>query len=212
MARTRGSVGAETEKAIRKAAIELIAKHGFEAMTLRDLAEHVGLQPGSIYRYIATKDQLLVDIMAEHMEALLAAWRKWDDRQAGPRSRLERFVEFHIRYHFERQKEVLIANLELRSLTPDARRAAVALRKAYENELRQILDDGIAAHAFPPIDSGIATYAIISMLTGVCFWYSPKGRLQPDDIISIHKQLVLGSLNGAPRGEAKLSILAGGRN
>jgi AcrR family transcriptional regulator len=205
MARTRGSVGAETEKAIRKAAIELIAKHGFEAMTLRDLAEHVGLQPGSIYRYIATKDQLLVDIMAEHMEALLAAWRKWDDAQADPRARLESFVEFHIRYHFERQKEVLIANLELRSLTPDARRATVALRKAYENELRAILDAGIAAHHFQRIDSSIASYAIISMLTGVCFWYSPMGRLPADDIIAIHKQLVLGSVNGAPSGEAKFT-------
>ena len=85
MARTRGSVGAETEKAIRKAAIALIAKHGFEAMTLRDLADHVGLQPGSIYRYIATKDQLLVDIMAEHMEALIAAWRGRMTATADPR-------------------------------------------------------------------------------------------------------------------------------
>ncbi len=211
MARTRGSVGAETEKAIRKAAIELIAKHGFEAMTLRDLAEHVGLQPGSIYRYIATKDQLLVDIMVEHMEALLAAWRAWDDEKAQARTRLEGFVEFHIRYHFERQKEVLIANLELRSLTPDARRASVALRKSYEGELRRILDAGIAAHEFPPVDSGIATNAIISMLTGVCFWYSPKGRLPADEIIAIHKRLVLGSLQGAPRGETKVIALAGGR-
>ena len=212
MARTRGSVGAETEKAIRKAAIALIAKHGFEAMTLRDLADHVGLQPGSIYRYIATKDQLLADIMAEHMETLIAAWRRADDRAASPLSRLENFVEFHIRYHFERQKEVLIANLELRSLTPDARRATVALRKAYENELRQILDDGIAKHLFPPVDSGIATYAIISMLTGVCFWYSPKGRLAADDIIAIHKRMVLGSLNGALRKNAKIVALAGGRS
>ncbi|MGE4250629.1 MAG: TetR/AcrR family transcriptional regulator [Parvibaculaceae bacterium] len=211
MARTRGSVGAETEKAIRKAAIELTAKHGFEAMTLRDLADHVGLQPGSIYRYIATKDQLLADIMAEHMEALLAAWRKADDPTAGPLARLENFVDFHIRYHFARQKEVLIANLELRSLTPDSRRATVALRKAYENELRRILDAGIAKQIFPPVDSGIATYAIISMLTGVCFWYSPKGRLAPDEIIAIHKRLVLGSLHGAPRGEAKVVALAGRR-
>lgn len=208
MVRTRGSVGAETEKAIRKAAVELIAKHGFEAMTLRDLADHVGLQPGSIYRYIATKDQLLADIMAEHMEALLVAWRKADDAAADPRTRLENFVDFHIRYHFERQKEVLIANLELRSLTPDTRRATVALRKAYEGELRAILEAGMALHQFPAIDSGIATNAIISMLTGVCFWYSPKGRLDADEIITIHKRLVLGSLNGAPRGEAKIIPLA----
>jgi AcrR family transcriptional regulator len=210
MARTRGSVGAETEKAIRKAAVALIAKHGFEAMTLRDLADHVGLQPGSIYRYIATKDDLLADIMAEHMEALLAAWHKADDAFADPQRRLENFVEFHIRYHFERQKEVLIANLELRSLTPDARRATVALRKAYENELRAILDAGIAAHRFAPVDSGIATYAILSMLTGVCFWYSPKGRLPADEIIAIHKRLVLASLDGASHGEAKIIALRQG--
>jgi AcrR family transcriptional regulator len=212
MARTRGSVGAETEKAIRKAAIALIAKHGFEAMTLRDLADHVGLQPGSIYRYIATKDQLLADIMAEHMEALIAAWRRADDRAAAPLARLENFVEFHIRYHFERQKEVLIANLELRSLTPDARRATVALRKTYENELRQILEDGIAKKLLPPVDCCIATFAIISMLTGVCFWYSPKGRLAADDIIAIHKRLVLASLNGGQRENAKIVALAGGRS
>lgn len=212
MARTRGSVGAETEKAIRKAAIELIAKHGFEAMTLRELAEHVGLQSGSIYRYIATKDQLLVDIMTEHMESLLVAWRKWDNARADPRARVERFVEFHIRHHFERQKEVVIANLELRSLTPDARRAVVALRNEYETELRGIIDAGIAARQFPPIDSRIATYAIIQMLTGVCFWYSPKGRLSADDIIAIHKALVLGSLTGTARGEARVFALATGRN
>ena len=211
MARTRGSVGAETEKAIRKAAIALIAKHGFEAMTLRDLADHVGLQPGSIYRYIATKDQLLADIMAEHMEALLVAWRRTDDPAASPLARLESFVDFHIRYHFERQKEVLIANLELRSLAPDARRATVALRKAYENELRQILDTGMDRNLFPRVDTGIAAYAILSMLTGVCFWYSPKGRLAADEIIDIHKRLVLASLQGAPRGEAKVIALAGGR-
>ena len=50
MARTVGSDGARTEEAIRQAAIALIAERGFEAMTLRQLAERVGVQPGSIYR------------------------------------------------------------------------------------------------------------------------------------------------------------------
>jgi len=39
MARTTGSDGARTEEAIRQAAIELIAARGFEAMTLRELAD-----------------------------------------------------------------------------------------------------------------------------------------------------------------------------
>ena len=38
MARTAGSDGERTEAAIREAAAQLIARHGFEAVTMRQLA------------------------------------------------------------------------------------------------------------------------------------------------------------------------------
>ena len=42
MARTAGSDGERTEAAIREAAAPLIAHHGFEAVTMRQLAAEVG--------------------------------------------------------------------------------------------------------------------------------------------------------------------------
>ena len=76
MSRTPGSDGARTEQLIRKTAIELIAKHGFEAMTLRQLAAQVGIQPGSVYRYFPSKGKLLAQLQIEHLEFLLERWNE----------------------------------------------------------------------------------------------------------------------------------------
>ncbi len=35
------------------------------------------------------------------------------------------------------------------------------------------------------------TFAIISLLTGLCTWYRPGGRLTRDAIIAAHEKLVL---------------------
>ncbi|MDX5595560.1 TetR/AcrR family transcriptional regulator [Pseudovibrio sp. SPO723] len=198
MARTKGSVGATTQKAILDAAKTLIVKHGFEAMTLRQLAAEVGVQPASIYRYIDSKDALLAALMSTHMDALICAWEALEDKGETPDEQLEAFVAFHIRYHVERREDVFIANMELRSLGEAARADVVAKRRAYELNLWRILEEGVKAGDFPETDLEVATYAILAMLTGVCFWYRPDGRLSIEQIIAVHQGLVMrGVVSGA---------------
>ncbi len=191
MARTKGSVGSETSSLIRATAIRLMVEHGYEAMTLRQLAEAVGIQAGSVYRYFGAKDKLLADIMIGHMETVLAALRERLARVETPAMRLEAFIDFHIRYHIEKQAEVFLATMELRSLAEEPRAAVLALRRAYEREVVAILTDGMAADVFTTRDAAISSFAIIGMLTSVCQWYRPGGRLGADDIVAIHRDIVL---------------------
>ncbi len=135
MARTTGSDGARTEEAIRRAAIELIAARGFEAMTLRELADRVGVQAGALYRYFPSKSQLLVSLLVEHLEFLLKHWDEERPASGDPVERLRAFVDFHIRSHTLRRREVFVANMELRSLSPAEYRRVVALRRRYEDIL-----------------------------------------------------------------------------
>ena len=74
MARTTGSDGGKTQAAIRTAALTLIARQGYEAMSMRDLACEVGVQAAALYRYYPTKEELLFSLMQEHMVELAAAW------------------------------------------------------------------------------------------------------------------------------------------
>ncbi len=191
MARTKGSVGTDTERLIRAAAIGLMVEHGYEAMTLRQLAEAVGIQAGSVYRYFGAKEKLLADIMIGHMETVLAALREALAGIEAPVERLAAFCDFHIRYHIEKQAEVFLATMEIRSLPETARAEVLALRQAYEAEVVAILAAGMAAGVFAGRDARVSAYAIIGMLTSVCQWYRPNGRLKPDEIIAVHRDLVM---------------------
>lgn len=191
MARTIGSHGPTTMEAIRKAGLRLIFQHGYEAMSLRQLAAEVGIQPGSLYNHISTKQELLADLIQDHINDLLRELETALHDKEGAVERLRAFVAFHVSYHMTRKREVFIANSELRSLDPRNYEAVVALRGAYEQRLAGILTDGVAEGVFDVDDVQVATFAIIALLTGLCSWYRPGGRLTKDAIIAAHEKLVL---------------------
>jgi AcrR family transcriptional regulator len=211
MSRTAGSDGARTEELIRKAAIALIAKHGFEAMTLRQLAEQVGIQPGSIYRYFPSKGKLLAQLQIEHLEFLLGHWaEEVKHLERSVLVRLQAFVDFHIRYHTLRRQEVFVANMELRSLEPEDYKLVVALRRRYERILQNILHEGVAQHLFKisarSQDILVTSFALLAMLTGVGTWFNESGRMAKQDLINLYTQMVFQSLGVAQPVQGRVGI------
>lgn len=198
MARTIGSSGPKTMEAIRKAGLRLIFERGYEAMSLRQLAGEVGIQAGSLYNHISTKQELLFDLIQDHINELLRQLDRALEGKQQPLERLRSFVAFHVTYHMTRKREVFIANSELRSLEPRNYETIVALRGAYEQRLAAILADGVAQGSFEVADVQVATFAIIALLTGLCTWYRPGGRLTREAIIEAHEKLVLSGVMPAP--------------
>ena len=190
MARTIGSYGPKTMEAIRKAGLRLIFEHGYEAMSLRQLAAEVGIQAGSLYNHISTKQELLFDLIQDHIKELLRQLDRALDGKQQPAEKLHAFVAFHVTYHMTRKREVFIANSELRSLDPKNYEAIVALRGAYERRLAEILEQGVEDGVFEVVDVQVATFAIIALLTGLCSWYRPGGRLTREAIVAAHEKLV----------------------
>ncbi len=191
MARTAGSHGPATMEAIRKAGLRLIFEHGYEALTLRQLAADVGLVSGSLYNHIKTKQDLLYTLIHNHMVDLLANLDKALAGAADPHAALTAFVAHHVTYHMEKRYEVFIANSELRSLEPANRATIVAMREQYEQRLIDTLEQGVAAGLFKSMDCRVGAFAIIAMLTGICNWYRPDGRLSPRELVELHTRLVL---------------------
>ena len=192
MTRTVGSNGPATADAIRKAGLRLIHERGYEGMSLRLLAAEVGLQPASLYHHFATKQALLTGLIKDHMETLL---RETDAalpaKDTDALDRLRGFIRHHLTYHVERQIEVFIGNSELRSLEPENRCMIVDLRRAYEQRLIAILVAGQDEGVLKVTDVQTAAFAILAMLTGICTWYQPDGRLSVAELIEVHTDLVL---------------------
>ena len=218
MARTAGSDGGRTEAAIRAAAVSLIARHGYDAVSMRQLGDEVGVQAAALYRYFPTKEDLLFTLMREHMEGLIAAWEAARPAAPGPVGRLAAFVRNHIRFHVERRHSTHVSNLELRSLSPEKLSAILRLRNAYERELRQILRDGAEEGVFALDDVGLTAMAIIQMITGVIVWFRPDERLSVEEVAETYHAMTMrlvgvaeasAYLNDAPTPPSRLSRTSG---
>ncbi len=192
MARRVGSQGERTEAAIRSAARRLIARQGYEALSMRRLAEEVGLGAAALYRYFPNKQAILMGLLDSHMRELLAAWEGARLREAPAPERLEAFTRFHIRHHLPRADGVFLSSMELRSLTPENFARIEALRRAYERELALILEAGAEDGSLSGPEPKIAARAIIAMLTGITTWYNPAGPISPAALEDVYWRLVAG--------------------
>jgi AcrR family transcriptional regulator len=190
MARTQGSHSDITGPRIRAAARALFARHGYAAVSMRQIAGEVGVQAGALYNYTSDKQSLLAELMREHMDDLLAARAEVNSGQLAPLDALEGFVRFHIGFHIERPDEVFIAYMELRALEPANFAEIEALRRQYEDELEGILRRGAEAGVFEIEDAKITTLAVIAMLTGVNTWYRKGGRLSLEEVEAIYWGMV----------------------
>ncbi len=185
MARKTGSHAEITGPRIRAAALRLFARHGYAAVSMRQIASEVGVQAGALYTYTPDKQALLFDLMRVHMENLLESWAA-EAVFGDPWERLEGFTRFHVRYHLDRPDEVFISYMELRNLDTDNFRAVEALRRRYEMQLQDILADGAKVGCFTVPDTKVATMGIIAMLTGVSTWFRDTGRLSRSDVEGIY--------------------------
>ncbi|WP_022702922.1 TetR/AcrR family transcriptional regulator [Pseudorhodobacter ferrugineus] len=195
MARKIGSSSDITGPRIRAAAMQLFARHGFAAVSMRQIAADVGVQAGALYLYTADKQALLFDLMQDHMTNLLAAVDTLP-LQPTATAQLDQFARFHIGYHLDRPEAVFIAYMELRNLSPDNFATIESLRRRYEDHLQTILTQGADTGAFTVPDTKMATLALIAMLTGVTNWYREGGRLARADVQTLYADMALRAVGG----------------
>ncbi|MDG1377668.1 MAG: TetR/AcrR family transcriptional regulator [Yoonia sp.] len=189
MARKQGSHSDITGPKVREAALHLIARHGYAAVSMRQIAAEVGVQAGALYNYTPNKQSLLFDIMRVHMEDVLASWDA-QDKTGTALKRLERFTRFHITFNLPRADEVFISYMEMRNLSSENFDQIETMRRKYETGLEDILRDGVAQGQFALPDLRITTMALIALLNGLNTWYRENGRLGLAEVERIYWDLV----------------------
>ncbi|WP_092647575.1 TetR/AcrR family transcriptional regulator [Jannaschia faecimaris] len=191
MARPSGSDAGVTGPRVRAAAERLFARHGYAAVSMRQIAAEVGIGAGALYHYTPDKQALLRDMMRSHLDDLLSAWAQADPGGEAV-ARLDAFARFHIRFHLDRPDAVFIAYMELRSLEPETFAEIEALRKQYEAVPEAILLDGLQSGVMQVTDVKLGSMALIAMLTGVNTWYRDGGRLDRAAVEDVYARMALG--------------------
>lgn len=183
------SNGEETGKAIRKAAVKVIAKRGFQAASLREIAKEVGIQAPSLYNYIKSKEMLLFELLKVPVSGMIADYKRKTEGIADPIQRLQAYVRVHLDFFLHSQLDVFIGNMELRSLSPAHYRVITGFREEYAQLLTEIIEDGVKAKVFHATEPRVMTLVMLGMLSGACNWFRPNGPLTIEELTELHIEM-----------------------
>jgi AcrR family transcriptional regulator len=181
---------------IKEAAIDLFYKKGYFAASLSDVAQCIGIRKASIYHHYPSKESMLLNILETVLVDLTANLHDSIEGIEGIEDRMRAAIRSHIRFHLDRQKEVLISDSELRGLSPENYDAVVRIRDAYEKEFEALLSAGMNAGVWAAGDLRIISFAILNMCTAVAGWFKPAGRLPKDEIAGIYEEFIIRGLKG----------------
>jgi AcrR family transcriptional regulator len=189
--------GPETREAIEAAAVELFARLGYHATSVRAIASAAEVQPAAIYHWFPSKEAILVHLQDDFMARLTEKVLEAMDRQERPALKLAAAVREHVVYHGLHTREAFVTDSEIRALTEGPRRALIAKRDDYEATFKQMIRDGIRDGSLRASDVHVASYAILLECTGVALWFDPSGPLTLNEVAELHVELVLGSLQAS---------------
>ncbi|MGH9769384.1 MAG: TetR/AcrR family transcriptional regulator [Blastocatellia bacterium] len=184
---------------IYRAAALLICEKGYDATSMNDIAEAVGITKAGVYHHIQGKKDLLFRIMNFGMDELDENVIFPARAIADAETRLRAIITNHVRLitsHITPQgyNPVTIMVDEVAGLTPEHRRKIDQRKRGYVDLIRETLKQLKEEGKLREVDLTVATFSLLGTILWLSRWYHPEGRLTPEQVIEEISKLALGGL------------------
>ncbi|MEA2507262.1 MAG: hypothetical protein QOH48_1880 [Actinomycetota bacterium] len=181
-----------------RAAARLFSERGYHGTSMQHLADALGLQRGSLYAHIGSKQELLFEVVDEGADRFLERGRAAVHMAAPAATRLRQLLISHIETAIEHLDAATVFLNEWRYLPEDLRASIQIKRDRYEEMVRSIVTDGIAAGDFrSDADVSFAARLVLSAGNWTYAWYRPGGELGPKEIGERFAELLIRGLEVA---------------
>jgi len=162
---------------IYRTAAQIILRKGYDATSVNDIANALGMTKAGLYHYINGKKELLFDIMNfgldELDEEVAAPARLIQDREA----RLRFMISAHARLVTRGQGAITILVDEITALTPAQHRKITGRKRQYLDELRGLLEGLKTEGKLADVDATAATFSLLGMINWLSRWFRQDGAL-----------------------------------
>lgn len=208
MARPRAADYDAKRDAILAKAAELFARNGYDGASLAEIAAACGVSKALLYHYCSSKEDLLDEIIAQHLGDLLAAVHGADDPSRPPRERLRGLARALLDAYRDADHTHKIQINDLGRLPPDRQ----ARLKAMERELVAVFATAVASvnpaiGAKPDLLKPL-TMSLFGMLNWHYLWFKAGKGMSREAYADMAADLVMdGALKLAappPQASAKL--------
>lgn len=175
------------------AAAQFAAK-GYQAASIRDIVQDVGMLAGSLYYHFATKEELLEAVYAEGVRRITEAVAAAVARESDPWARLEAGCIAHLEALLDRSAYAqVVVNIDPTQMPASAERL-VALRDGYEAQFAALVE----ALPLPPgCSARMLRLMLLGALNWTTRWHRPDGPASPAEIARDFVRLLKADLQPA---------------
>ncbi|MEC4572015.1 TetR/AcrR family transcriptional regulator [Streptomyces virginiae] len=183
----------ERRRELLGTAAEVFAAQGYNATTVRKIADAAGMLAGSLYYHFDSKESMLDEILSAFLTEL---WEGYDAVLAaglGPRETIEALVTESFREIDRHRAAVAIYQKESRTLSAQPRFHYLSDSQVkFEKAWLGTLERGVAAKVFRADLDIRLTYRFVRDTVWVAAsWYRPGGQHSPDEIARQYLSMVL---------------------
>ncbi|GGE99196.1 TetR/AcrR family transcriptional regulator [Hymenobacter cavernae] len=177
-------------------AAKLFKERGFSGTSMRDLGAQVGMEAASMYNHISSKDEILETICFYVANTYISHLTEIENTEATYVDKLKALIQLHIHLMVEDGAAVSVGNNDWKYLTGDKLAEFKEARKRYERGFAALIEQGIAAGEFQPVNVSVALFTILSAVRWVELWYRPGRGVSPEEL---EENIMTILLNGLAR-------------
>lgn len=170
-------------ESILRGAAALFRRNGYDATSLREIGEAVGLSKAGIYHYFSSKEHILEAVAERAITVLFAQLEEALTADSSPIQVLRELVRGRVRTISEEQDIMAVFWQELPTLSDELQEDLRSRLRAYRGAIRTVVENGIGSGDLrKDVDPQLVTLGLDG-ITGWCYlWFRPTGRLSADDV------------------------------
>ena len=174
-------------------ASQLFKERGYSAVSMRDIAQEMGMKAASLYNHIENKQELLSVLILALARNFTSGMAEVLETQISPLQKIEKLIQLHIDITVNHSEALAALNNDWMHLEGKDLKDFTQMREEYEENFRSIIKEGIGLGQLRSHHPEVILFSILSTLRTLYLWYQKRGKL---DVNVLKKDMVAVLLRG----------------
>ncbi|MFC4055220.1 TetR/AcrR family transcriptional regulator [Actinomadura syzygii] len=191
--------GEQRWEEIVEAAAKIFSQKGYEATSLQDIANTVGILKGSMYYYFKNKEDLLFELVQRALAAHQPSLVEEPEVAAAPAPvRLRAFIRRWMALNRKQRLWRGVAESEFSRLRGKRLKEVIAERDKFSAFAKEIIEQGMRDGDFDSgVDPSVVTSTLFELMNTTPRWFKPSGRLSYVELADWYATFFIRGLGGS---------------
>lgn len=173
----------------------LIKEKGYAGVSMRDIAKEIGVKASSLYNHIPSKQAILAEIILHLAEDFTSQIQHVANQPISSLDKLKQIIEHHVDLSLHYPHKLALLNNEWMHLEGKSLGDFKAMRNLYEEQLRQIINQGKMNHELKVLHTELILYSMLSTLRNLNIWIKKRGAIPANQLKKELQEVLLNGIS-----------------